>query len=345
MGGGPNSCWVLEDRILLDRASLLYEKGGRMAEEALYIGIDVSKQWLDIVVIPNGESLRIGNTEQAIGELIKDLENQDHSIERIVVEATGGYEDLVVRMLIDAGLPVARVNPGRVREFARSVGQLAKTDKLDARILAHFGKAVKPALTVLPSPKKRALDALLERREQLLNMQTAEKNRLGTAPQNIHASVQEHLLWLKQEIKKLDREIAQSIHDHPDFKQEDKILQSVPGIGKIASSKFIADVPELGRCNRKEIAALIGTAPFSRDSGFKRGRRSTKGGRSDVRCVLYMATLSATRCNPVIKVFYQRLCKSGKENKVALVACMRKLLTILNAMIRDQRPWQPGFSS
>jgi transposase len=315
-----------------------------MAEELVDIGIDVSKQWLDTVVIPSGETWHTENNEQAIGELIKSLESMGYSIERIVVEATGGYEDLAVRMSFDAGLPVARVNPGRVREFARSVGQLAKTDKLDARILAQFGKAVKPALTVLPSPEKRALDALLERREQLLNIQTAEKNRLGTAPQSIHASLQEHLQWLKQEIKKLDREIAQFIAGHPDFKQEDEILQSVPGIGKIASSKFIADVPELGQCNRKEIAALIGTAPFSRDSGFKRGRRSIKGGRSDVRRVLYMATLAATRCNPVIKVFYHRLRESGKENKVALVACMRKFLTILNAMIRDQRPWQPDFS-
>lgn len=304
------------------------------------IGIDVSKKWLDIVVIPSGETWRNENTDEGIGELTQRLEQQEGKIERIIVEATGGYESRLVSRLYDAGLPVARVNPGRVREFARSVGQLAKTDKLDAKILARFGEAVKPPLTRPLSPDELALDALLERRTQLLNIQSAEKSRLELAPAAIRNSVQEHLTWLKKEIKKLDQEIEQFIDHHPDFKKKDALLQSVPGIGIVTSSKLIADVPELGQCDRKEIAALIGTAPFNRDSGFKSGKRSIKGGRSDVRRILYMATLCATRHNPVIKAFYQRLRNAGKKNKVALVACMRKLLTILNAIIRDQVAWQ-----
>jgi len=211
---------------------------------------------------------------------------------------------------------------------------------LDAKILARFGEAVKPPLTRPLSPDELALDALLERRTQLLNIQSAEKNRLELAPTAIRSSVQEHLTWLKKEIKKLDQEIEQFIDHHPDFKKKDALLQSVPGIGIVTSSKLIADVPELGQCDRKEIAALIGTAPFNRDSGFKSGKRSIKGGRSDVRRILYMATLCATRHNPVIKAFYQRLRNAGKKKKVALVACMRKLLTILNAIIRDQVAWQ-----
>ena len=308
------------------------------------VGIDVSKKWLDIVVIPSGETWRTENTGEAIGELIKKLEQLEGKIERIIVEATGGYESWLVSRLYDAGMPVARVNPGRVREFARSVGQLAKTDKLDAKILARFGEAVKPPLTRPLSPDEQALDALLERRTQLLNIQSAEKNRLELAPIAIRSSVQEHLNWLKKEIKKLDQEIEQFIDHHPDFKKKDALLQSVPGIGIITSSKLIADVPELGQCDRKEIAALVGIAPFNRDSGFKSGSRSIKGGRGDVRHILYMATLSATRHNPVIKAFYQRLRNAGKKKKVALVACMRKLLTILNAIIRDQIAWQSSFS-
>ena len=304
------------------------------------VGIDVSKKWLDIVVIPSGETWRTENTGEAIGELIKKLEQLEGKIERIIVEATGGYESWLVSRLYDAGMPVARVNPGRVREFARSVGQLAKTDKLDAKILARFGEAVKPPLTRPLSPDEQALDALLERRTQLLNIQSAEKNRLELAPVAIRSSVQEHLNWLKKEIKKLDQEIEQFIDHHPDFKKKDALLQSVPGIGIITSSKLIADVPELGQCDRKEIAALVGIAPFNRDSGFKSGKRSIKGGRSDVRRILYMATLCATRHNPVIKAFYQRLRNAGKKKKVALVACMRKLLTILNAIVRDQIAWQ-----
>jgi transposase len=318
-----------------------------MAEILLrsFVGIDVSKKWLDIAVLPSGETWREENSEAGIRELLRKLEHLPGELVRIVVEATGGYEALLVSRLCAAQLPVSRVNPRRVREFARSTGQLAKTDTLDAKILARFGEALQPPLTRLPSPEEQALSALVERRQQLLVIQTAEKNRLDTAPAAIQDSLKTHLQWLKGEIKKLDKEIKQFIECHPEIKHKNELLQSVPGIGIGASSKLIADVPELGQCDNKAIAALIGTAPFNQDSGRKQGKRSIKGGRADVRRVLYMATLSATRFNPVIKSFYDHLRKAGKKKKVALVACMRKLLTILNAILARQTPWHPALAS
>ena len=307
------------------------------------IGIDVSKDWLDIVVIPSGETWRTQNIEEQMGALVEKLEKLKP--ERIIVEATGGYERLVTFKLYLAKLPVCRVNPRRVRYFARSLGQLAKTDKLDAKALARFGEMVKPALTQLPSEQEELLSALLARREQLLVMLVAEKNRMGTAPAKVRPSLNEHIAWLKKQLKGLDKEIDSFIQDTPDFKEKDRLLQEVEGVGKRTSAKLIADVPELGSCDRKQIAALIGTAPYNHDSGYKKGQRSISGGRPDVRSILYMATLAATRCNPVIKVFYQRLLKAGKKKKVALVACMRKLLTILNAIVRDQIHWNPAFSA
>jgi transposase len=307
------------------------------------IGIDVSKDWLDIVVLPSGETWRTENTAEEIGVLIEKLEKLNP--ERIVIEATGGYERLVTSMLYLAQLPVCRVNPRRVRYYARSVGQLAKTDKLDAKVLARFGEAVKPALTKLPTEQEELLSALLTRREQLLAILVAERNRLGTAPTKILPSLNEHITWLKKQLKELDQEIDAFINNTPELKEKDEFLREVEGVGKKTSAKLIADVPELGACDRKQIAALIGTAPYSQDSGKKKGQRSISGGRPDVRSVLYMATLAATRFNPVIKEFYQRLLKAGKKKKVAIVACMRKLLTILNAILRDRIPWNPTISS
>lgn len=306
------------------------------------IGIDVSKDWLDIVVIPSGETWRTENTESAIGVLVEKLETLKP--ERIVIEATGGYERLVTTKLYLAKLPVCRVNPRRVRYFARSLGQLAKTDKLDAKVLARFGEVIKPALTQLPSEQEQLLSTLLTRREQLLAMLVAEKNRMSIAPAKIRPSLNEHIAWLKGQLKELDQEIDAFINDTPDLKEKDDFLQEVEGVGKRTSAKLIADVPELGACDRKQIAALIGTAPYSHDSGYKKGQRAISGGRPDVRSVLYMATLTATRCNPVIKEFYQRLLKAGKKKKVAIVACMRKLLTILNAILRDRKHWNPTLT-
>ena len=307
------------------------------------IGIDVSKDWLDIVVLPNGETWRTENTAEKIGVLIKRLEKLNP--ERIVIEATGGYERLVTSMLYVAQLPVCRVNPRRVRYYARSVGQLAKTDKLDAKVLARFGEAVKPAFTKLPTEQEELLSALLTRREQLLAILVAERNRMGTAPTQIRPSLNEHITWLKRQLKELDQEIASFINNTPELKEKDELLQEVEGVGKKTSAKLIADVPELGACDRKQIAALVGTAPYNQDSGNKKGQRSISGGRPDVRSVLYMSTLTATRFNPVIKEFYQRLLKAGKKKKVALVACMRKLLTILNAILRDRKHWNPAIAS
>jgi transposase len=304
-----------------------------------YIGIDVSKQWLDIAVIPSGETWRIENTDEDIRVLVASLKEQ--GVTRIVVESTGGFETRLVTALYTNELPVSRVNPARVREFARSIGQLAKTDKLDAKVLARFGAAVQPPLTRLPNEAEQALAALVARRQQLLEMLSAEQNRLETAPAGIRPSLQEHIRWLKDQGKKLEREIDKFIQQHPDFKQKDEILQSTPGVGKVTASTLIANLPELGECDKKQIAALAGTAPFNRDSGFKKGKRSIQGGRAEVRQVLYMATLSATRHNVIIKTFYQRLLAAGKKKKVALVACMHKLLTILNAMLAHHSYWKP----
>jgi len=307
------------------------------------VGIDVSKDWLDIVVIPSGETWRTENIAEAIDVLVEKLEKQKP--ERIIIEATGGYERLVVSKLYVAKQPVCRVNPKRIRYFARSVGQLAKTDKLDAKVLARFGEVVKPALTQLPSDQEEQLSALLARREQLTDIRVAESNRMDLAPTRVRPSLNEHITWLKNQIKALDKEIDDFIDQDPDLKEKDEFLQEVQGIGKKTSAKLIADVPELGHCDRKQIAALIGTAPYNHDSGYKKGQRSISGGRPDVRRILYMATLAATRSNPVIMAFYQRLVKAGKKKKVAIVACMRKLLTILNAILRDQIHWNTAFSS
>jgi transposase len=307
------------------------------------IGIDVCKDWLDIVVLPSGETWRTENTAEKIGVLATRLEKLNPR--RIVIEATGGYERLVTSMLYVAQLPVCRVNPRRVRYYARSVGQLAKTDRLDAKILARFGDAVEPELTKLPSENEQLLSALLARREQLVNILVAEKNRMGTAPAKIRPSLNEHITWLKKQIKDLDQEIDDFIGETPEFKEKDELLREVEGVGKKTSAKLLADVPELGECDRKEIAALVGTAPYSNESGNKKGQRSISGGRPDVRSVLYMATLAATRFNPVIKEFYERLLKAGKKKKVAIVACMRKLLTILNAIIRDRKHWNPNTAT
>lgn len=307
------------------------------------VGIDVSKDWLDIVVRPSGETWRTKNEEASMPELLKKLEQLRP--ERIVVEATGGYEQLVAAQIYLANLPLCRVHPGRVRYFARARGQLAKTDKLDAKVLALFGERLQPALTRLSSAQEQLLSALITRRKQISDFLVAERNRLNTAPQKLHPSLNEHITWLKQQLRQLEREIDDFVNDTPDFKEKEDLLREVQGVGKKTAAKLIADVPELGYCDRKQIAALIGTAPFNHDSGHKTGQRSISGGRPDVRAVLYMATLTATRCNPVIRVFYQRLLKAGKLKKVALVACMRKLLTILNAIIRDRVHWNPAFSA
>ncbi len=307
------------------------------------IGIDVSKAWLDIVVLPSGEIWRTENQEAAIQELIQRLKSLQP--ERIVLEATGGYEQMLAVQLYLAGLPLCRVNPKRTRYFARSLGQLAKTDTLDGKVLALFGERVKPPLTQLPGEKEQLLSALIARREQLSNFLVAERNRLQIAPKTIHSSLNQHIPWLKNELKQLEHDIDEFVNNDPDFKEKSELLVEVQGVGKKTAAKLMADVPELGKCDRKQIAALVGVAPYNRDSGRKSGQRYISGGRPDVRSILYMATLTATRCNPVIREMYQRLLKAGKKKKVAIVACMRKLLTILNAILRDRSHWHFAFSA
>lgn len=311
-----------------------------MAEVAqpVYIGIDVSKSILDVAIGEHGEFWSVNNDPAGIAALLERL--RPLVIARVIVEATGGLEFPVVAELYAAKFPVALTNPARVREFAKSVGQLAKTDKLDACLLARFGEAIKPALHQLPTSDEQHLSALLLRRHQLIEMRTAEHNRLGTGRAPLRPHIEKHLDWLAQAIADLDAEIGDFMRQTPLWHRKDEILQSVPGVGRITAYTLLADLPELGTLNRKQIAALVGVAPVNHDSGRRHGKRRTKGGRTAVRNVLYMATLTATRRNPVIQTFYERLVKAGKEKKVALTACMRKLITILNAMLKQSKSWQ-----
>jgi transposase len=309
-------------------------------QSEVWAGVDVSKVRLDVGYTGEVETWSVENNAAGIEMIVKRfLEIQPRLV---VVESTGGLERELVRELYAAGIPLAMVNPHRVREFAKAIGQLAKTDGLDARLLARFGQATKPDQTRLPNEKEQLLAALILRRRQLIDDRTAEKNRLGTAHPATRRNIEAHLKWLEEQIAELDRQIGQLIQEDPGFKAKDEILQSVPGVGPATSAIMIASLPELGCTDRKKISALVGVAPMNRDSGYYRGKRRIKGGRSDIRTVLYMATITATRFNPVIHEFYQRLLKAGKLKKVAIVACMRKLLTILNAMLRDNLAWQPS---
>lgn len=310
-----------------------------MAESRpVYVGIDVSKAQLDVATTLEAAWPSQPNDATGIAHLIAQFQSLGPAL--IVVEATGGYEAPLVIELVAAHLPVARVNPGRVREFAKSIGQLAKTDRLDARLLARFAEAVQPAPVQLPSAEAQQLGAWLARRRQILDMITAERNRLGTAAPTIHVRIQKHLDWLTEELDALDREIQQALQDNPHWASLIILLRSVPGVGVVTTATLLAELPELGRLNRKQIAALVGVAPLNHDSGRKQGKRYTHGGRPVVRQVLYMATLTASRHNPVIRTFYERLVQAGKNKKLALTACMRKLLTILNAMLKHGQAWQ-----
>jgi transposase len=303
------------------------------------VGIDVAKVGLDVVVRPSGEARQLANAAAEIAELVGWL--QALSPQLIVVEATGGYEAPLVAELGIARLPVAVVNPRQVRDFARATGRLAKTDRLDAQVLAHFGQAVRPTPRPLPDEEAQALAALLERRRQVVAMRTAEENRLGAARvAAVRTRIQAHLAWLDTDLQEIDDDLRRRLRASPLWRAQDEQLQSVPGIGPIVSLTLLADLPELGRLAHGQIAALVGVAPLNRDSGTLRGRRAVWGGRRAVRTALYMGTLRATRCNPPIRAFYERLLAAGKAKKVALVACMHKLLTILNAMVKHQTSWQ-----
>lgn len=307
------------------------------------VGIDVSKGRLDTATIPDGSRRAEPNDDTGIDRLVKAFVEARPDL--IVLESTGGYERSLVAALAAKQLPVVVVNPRQVRDFARAMGKLAKTDEIDAVVLAQFGEATKPEIRPLPDEETLALQALIARRRQLNDMIVAEENRLETAShKQIKQTIQRHIDWLRKQLKDLDKDIQTTIRNSPIWREKDDLLRSIPGIGPVLSSTLLAALPELGKLDRKKIAALVGVAPFNDDSGNRRGRRAIAGGRSGIRPVLYMATMVATRHNPAIKDFYVRLLKAGKKKLVALTACMRKLLTILNAVMRDNR-FQPAYAT
>ncbi len=312
-----------------------------MMSEAIsrVLGVDVSKDWLDVAAEPDGSLQRLSNDTEGFKAVVS-LARETGS-ERITLEASGGYQTRLVAALLEAGLPVVVVNPRQVREYARATGRLAKTDRIDARILCAFTLAVQPPLRELKDEQAELLSSLIARRRQLIEMRTAEKNRLTLGARGkVRKNLKAHIEWLDRHLRNTDRELRQLIERSPAWQEKENLLTSVPGVGKTTAQMLIAQLPELGRLTHKQIAALVGVAPFNRDSGTLRGQRTTWGGRHSVRAGLYMATMSAIRANPPIKAFYERLRGRGKPGKVAMTACMRKLLTMLNAMLRDHKPWE-----
>ena len=310
----------------------------QMGGEPRFVGIDVSKAQVDVAVRPTGRRWVMSYDEAGSKELVSQMVDLGPAL--VLLEATGGLELPLVAALAAAALPVVVVNPRQVRDFARATGTLAKTDSLDAAVLAHFADAVRPSVRPLRDAEAQVLNSLTARRRQVMTMLVSEKNRLGTAISAVRPRIETHIAWLDQELRDLDQELRQSLRRSPVWREKDDLLRTVPGVGEQLSLTLLADLPELGALDRRQIAALVGVAPFNRDSGTLRGRRAVWGGRSRVRGVLYMGTLTATRFNPVISDFYQRLLEAGKTKKVALVACMRKLLTILNAMVKNSSPWR-----
>lgn len=310
-----------------------------MSKRKTNIGIDVSKRFLEVAVHESEFHYRCPNQASAFGALLAELIALQPA--RIVVEATGGLEKPVVAALHAAGLPVVVINPRQVRAFAKAIGQLAKTDRLDAGVLAHFAAALKPPLRPLKSTAEAELEALMGRRAQLIEMLVAEKNRRNSATNEVvRETIKEHIDWLAARIAELDEQLQARLVSSPAWQNKDAILQSVPGIGRVVSFSLLAELPELGTLNRQRLSKLVGVAPLNCDSGQQRGRRHIFGGRARVRSMLYMATFTAMRFNPVIKEFYQRLVAKGKPYKVAITACMRKLLSIINLMVRNQTPWR-----
>ncbi len=307
--------------------------------EQVFVGIDVAKDQLDIHVRPGGESFTVGRDGAGLAALVDRLKQITPAL--VVLEATGGFEVTVAAAVGSAGLPLAVVNPRQIRDFARSTGKLAKTDALDAAAIAHFAQAVHPDPRPLPDAQAQELGELVARRRQVIEMMVAERNR-GRLLQSarLKKRIERHIAALQKELTEIETDLDESIRNTPIWRENEDLLKSVPGIGNATARTLLADLPELGRLNRKQIAALVGVAPFNRDSGAWRGKRSIWGGRAGVRSALYMAALVASRRNAVIARFYHRLRDLGKPPKVALAACMRKLLVMLNAMLRDRRPWQ-----
>lgn len=310
----------------------------------MFIGIDVASQQCDVAYGFDGAVRTYANQDLGLDGLVAEL-RQTGGIELVVLEATGGYEALTVAKLAAAAIPVVVVNPRQVRDFAKSLGRLAKTDVIDARVLALFGERVRPVIRSLKDEQTRALEGLLARRRQLLEMMVAEQNRLMHARGEVRQSIEQTIAFLRKQLKRLDRDLDDAIQASPLWRKKEALYRGVPGVGPQMTATLLACLPELGQLNRREISALVGIAPFNRDSGTLRGRRTIYGGRATVRAALYMATLVATRHNPVIRAFYQHLLAQHKPKKLALVACMRKLLVILNTMAKTNEPWRYADSA
>jgi transposase len=305
----------------------------------IFVGIDVSKAVLDVAVAPTGDAWSVPNSTDGMGELVKRL--REVSPKLIVLEATGGLERRALAALTGASLPAVAVNPRQVRDFAKATGKLAKTDAIDAAVLALFADRIRPEVRPLKDEQTQELEALVVRRRQVVDMITAEKNRLGAAPpsKRVRTAIGKTIKWLQKQLEEIDTQLDDSVRGSPAWREKEDLLKSVKGVGKVLSRTLLSLLPELGTLGKKQLSALAGVAPLNRDSGTKRGRRSIWGGRAHVRAVLYMSALAAARSNPTIRAFYKRLIAAGKIPKVAIVACMRKLLTILNAMVRTKTPW------
>lgn len=305
----------------------------------VFIGVDVSRERLDVAVAPSGESMSFANSEDGIALLAEFLKPKNPTL--VLFEATGGWEMNAVHHLAAQRLPLVVLNPRQVRDFAKATGQLAKTDAIDARILARFGQAVRPEVRPLKPEELRKLDALITRRRQISGMITAEQNRWVSAPEWIRPDIEELIEILQKRLAAINRQLSKLIRKSPLWREKDKLLQSFPGVGPVTAASLIAELPELGSLNRRQIAALVGLAPLNCDSGTHKGKRKIWGGRAALRSALYMCALTASQHNPVIQPFYQKLLRAGKPQKVALTACMRKVLVILNAMMRSNTCWQP----
>lgn len=313
-----------------------------MSEQEQWAGIDVAKAWLDVASSAEEPVRRLANDAEGIATLVAELTAQRPRL--IVLEATGGYETAVTAALVAAGLAVAVVNPRQVRDFARATGQLAKSDTLDARVLALFAVRVQPPPRPLPDAVAQELASLLARRRQLLEMRTAEQHRRPSLAPRLRPALDAHVVWLSQQLAALDGELDRTLRGSPVWREKEDLLRSIPGIGPVVARTLLGELPELGTLDRWEVAALAGVAPLNQDSGRRQGKRRTWGGRAPVRAALYMAAVTATRCNPAIRALYTRLREAGKPAKVALVACMRKLLTIANAILRDATPWSADLA-
>jgi transposase len=311
--------------------------GGRAT---YYVGIDVSKVTLDVAILPTEEHFVVANDEGGIDELLGKLAEQLASV-LVVLEASGGFERPAVAALAASGVALFVLNPRQARDFAKATGKLAKTDRVDAFVLARFAEAIRPTPRAIPDEQAREFQEILARRRQIVRMMTAEKNRLGaSASKAVRGGIKAHVEWLEKELSRTDRDLEEIIEGSPTLKGNEALLRSVPGVGPVLCRTLLAELPELGSLSPRELSALVGVAPLNRDSGTLRGRRTVWGGRAKVREVLYMGALIASRFNPSIKEFYERLVKVGKPKKVALVGCMRKLLVILNAVLRDRTPWR-----